>query len=83
MGRSLAPRIIRIIFSVGVVAVAFAGEVVLTAYMLQTAMRAVIIVVAAIMASLRIVLSLQEMVCRYWTCLLFAPRDAASRDVVQ
>jgi hypothetical protein len=49
-------------FSEGVDAVALAGEVVLSAYMLQTAMRAVITAVAAIMAILRIVLSLQEVV---------------------
>ena len=49
------------IFSDGVDAVAIA-ELVLTGYMLQTVMRAVITAVAAIKANLRIVLSSQEVV---------------------
>jgi len=47
------------IFSEGVDAVAFAGEVVLAAYMPQPVMRAVITVIAVIIAISRIVLSLQ------------------------
>jgi len=60
------------IFSEGVDAVAFAGEVVLIAYMLQTVIRAVITVLAAIIAILRIVLSLQEVGYPFWSCLIFA-----------
>jgi len=60
------------IFSEGVDAVAFAGEVVLTAYMPQTVTRAVINVIAEIIAILRIVLSLQELIHPYWSCLIFA-----------
>jgi hypothetical protein len=47
------------IFSVGMDVVAIADEVVLTAYMLQAVMRAVITAVTAIKAILRIVFSLQ------------------------
>jgi hypothetical protein len=43
-------------------AMAFAGEVVVAAYMLQTAMKLAIIPVAAITTILRIVFSLQEVV---------------------
>jgi len=50
------------IFSDGVDVATFAGAVVLTAYMLQMVMRAVITAVAAIIAILRIVLS----PCRKW-----------------
>jgi hypothetical protein len=58
------------IFSEGVDVVAIA-EVVLTGYMLQTVMRAVITAVVAIIAILRIVLSSQEVVL-CWSCLIFA-----------
>jgi hypothetical protein len=59
------------IFSEGVDAVAIAGEVVLTGYMLQTVMRAVTNAVVTIIAILRIVLSSQEVVL-CWSCLIFA-----------
>jgi hypothetical protein len=51
-------------FRAGVDAVAIA-EVVVTGYMLQAVMRAVITAVAAIIAMLRIVLSSQEVVLRW------------------
>ena len=46
------------IFSEGVDAMAFAGDVVLTACMLETVMRAVVTAVATMIVMLRIVLSL-------------------------
>jgi hypothetical protein len=68
------------IFSEGVDVVAIA-EVVLTGYMLQTVMRAVITAVVAIIAILRIVLSSQEVVL-CGSCLIFAGAPAASRDAI-
>jgi hypothetical protein len=63
-------------------AMAFAGEVVVAAYMLQTAMKLAIIPVAAITTILRIVFSLQEVVQPCSSCLIFAASDAVSRDAV-
>jgi hypothetical protein len=54
------------IFKEGLATVAFAGEVVLTAFMAQIVTRAVITAVEATIAILRIVLSLQEAVYSYW-----------------
>lgn len=54
----MASRVICMIFSEGVDAMAFAGDVVLTACMLETVMRAVVTAVATMIVMLRIVLSL-------------------------
>jgi hypothetical protein len=59
------------IFNAGADAIALAGEVLLTVCMLQAVMRAAITAVAAIIAMLCIVLSLQEVVHLFWSCLIF------------
>jgi hypothetical protein len=65
----LLVRIICMIFSDGVGALATA-KLVLTGYMLQLVMRAVITAVAAIIEILRIVLSSRVVLC--WSCPIFA-----------